>query len=334
MALLDSLNRRIKARVDDDDPEEYSDLSSSEQDGSDADSDKLEGSEAASDGGSDDEELSDSSAPEDTAIDASLNQISFGALAKAQASLGLSSSSSSNNRRKRKLSTDKEQGPSPLDDIRARIRATREEKSKSTASTTTSKDKKDLPHRSSKHAPTVQSSKHTVSRKRTVVDATAISGPKARDPRFDSVVLSHGTSNPQALGNAQAAAAKNYSFLNDYRDAELSSLKQQLAKAKNPAEKEQLKRTIRSMTDKIRTFERKQREKEVAARHRRRERDLIREGKKSTPYFLKKGDVKKEVLKQRYEEMGAKERQKSIVRRRKKVAARERREMPDMRRTG
>ncbi|KMU77126.1 hypothetical protein CISG_06164 [Coccidioides immitis RMSCC 3703] len=267
------------------------------QDGSDADSDKLEGSEAASDGGSDDEELSDSSAPEDTAIDASLNQISFGALAKAQASLGLSSSSSSNNRRKPKI-------------------------------------KKISPTAPPNTHPPFNPPSTPSPRKRTVVDATAISGPKARDPRFDSVVLSHGTSNPQALGNAQAAAAKNYSFLNDYRDAELSSLKQQLAKAKNPAEKEQLKRTIRSMTDKIRTFERKQREKEVAARHRRRERDLIREGKKSTPYFLKKGDVKKEVLKQRYEEMGAKERQKSIVRRRKKVAARERREMPDMRRTG
>lgn len=97
-------------------------------------------------------------------------------------------------------------------------------------------------------------------------------------------------------------------------------------------EREELKRKITSMADRMKTFERKQREVEVVREHKRKERELLKEGKKSQPYFLKKGDVKREVLKKRFEEMGAKERQKSIMRRRKKVASRERREMPAMRR--
>ncbi|WEW61945.1 rRNA biogenesis protein rrp36 [Emydomyces testavorans] len=330
MTLSSSLNRRIKAHVEEDDFEEFSDSSPSASDRSEVDSDEPEASsEPVSDEESEDEDedLSDTSGPENATIDTSLNQISFGALAKAQASLG------SAGKRKRDHKPEKESDPSPLHNIHRRFRAAREEKDgaeeeKPDPSTHEAREhhKKPLPHRSSKHAPTVQSSKLAVSRKRTVVDPGATTAPKPRDPRFDPVVLSHSTT--------QAAATnKNYSFLTDYRHAELAALKQQYAQNKDALEKEKLNLTIASMVDKWRAWEWKQRMKEVMAEHKRKERELIREGRKSKPYFLKKGDVKKEVLKQRYEEMGAKERQKSIERRRKKVAARERREMPAVRRT-
>src|SRR5204862_242336 len=107
----------------------------------------------------------------------------------------------------------------------------------------------------------------------------------------------------------------------------LAELRQQLAKAKTAGEKASLKHTITSLTDKQRAFEQKRREREVLAQHRKRERELIRKGKKSQPWFLKKGDARKEVLVQRYEGMSGKQRQRTLERRRKKVAGKERKEM-------
>ncbi|KAI1981243.1 rRNA biogenesis protein rrp36 [Ophidiomyces ophidiicola] len=322
MGLTDSLNRRMKAQPDTADGHDSEILSESS-----SDDDGVDSGNAGSGADSEVSESEDSegelrhSSPEHPDITSSLHEISFGALAKAQASLGRVG------KQKPTLARETPRGPSALDEIRQRIGALREEKS----ATPSSKKTHALPHRSSKHAPAVQSSKYAVTRKRMVVDHGA-GPPKARDPRFDTVVISHGASNSAAIGNAKAAANKNYAFLEDYRGSELASLKQQLTKTKNPLEKEQLKRTITSTADRMRAFERKEKEKEIVAQHKRKERELIRKGKKSAPYFLKKGDVKKEALKQRYEEMGARQRQKTIERRRKKVASRERKGMPDMRR--
>ncbi|EEP78225.1 predicted protein [Uncinocarpus reesii 1704] len=312
MALLDALNRRIKARVDEDDSEVFSE-SSSEQADIEVDSD-LEESESESGSEAEiqpDEESSDASASEPEDVNTTLNQISFGALAKAQTSLGHDTTT-----RKRAHTTT----TSPLDDIRARIRATRDEKASKPPSSSAKKETP--PTRSSKHAPTIQSSKHAVSRRRTVVDAGATAGPKPRDPRFDSAV--------QHTGNPHAA--KNYAFLDEYRSSEVSALRRQIAQSTDAAEQARLRRQLTSMADRMRAFERKRQAEEVVAGHRRRERGLIREGKKSAPFFLKKGDVKRKVLKKRYAEMGGKERTKSIERRRKKMASRERREMPATRR--
>lgn len=153
---------------------------------------------------------------------------------------------------------------------------------------------------------------------------------KSRDPRFDSVVLNHGNgkNHNSIVASTTAAANKNYAFLGDYRASELSSLREQLKKTKSPVEKEDLKRKITSMTDRQRAFESKQREQEVRSQHRKRERELIREGKKSQPYFLKDADVKREMLVQKFEGMGGKEKRRALERRRKKVAGKEKKEMP------
>lgn len=174
----------------------------------------------------------------------------------------------------------------------------------------------------------MQSSKYAVSRRRTVVEP--LNTVKARDPRFDSAVLNKGTGKDHLsiVASASAAANKNYAFLGDYRSSELSSLREQLKKTKSPAEKEDLKRTITSMTDRQKAFESKQREREVRSQHRKRERELIREGKKSKPYFLKDADVKREMIVQKFEGMGGKEKSRALERRRKKVAGKEKKEMP------
>lgn len=250
-------------------------------------------------------------------MQASLSNISFGALARAQASLGPKA------KRKSKLaqSTTNDGEPpaaSPLDDIRARIREAREQKRQGSSK---SKDS-EKPSRSSKHAPMVQSSKHPVTRKRTIIEPPA--ALKTRDPRFDPAVRSQS-------GRSEASQSA-YAFLDDYRAAELKEMKEKLAKTKDPRQKEALKRDIRSATDRLRTIENRRREKEVLAEHKKREKELIREGKKSNPYFLKKSDLKKQVLLKKYESMSSRQRAKALERRQKKLTAKERKEMPMERR--
>lgn len=221
-----------------------------------------------------------------------------------------------------KTLTDTPSTASPLDDIRAKIREAREQKREAQSSKDT-KDKK--PTRTSKHAPMVQSSKHAVSRKRTVVEPPAVA--KARDPRFDAAVMGH-----SGTGKNPDAANKAYAFLDEYRASELKDLKAQLAKTKNAEQKEALKRQIRSASDRMKSIANRKREREIQAEHKQREKQLIREGKKSNPYFLKKSDLKKQVMQKKYEEMGSRDRAKALERRRKKIAAKERKDMPMERR--
>ncbi|KAL7654891.1 rRNA biogenesis protein rrp36 [Aspergillus niger] len=338
MAISDLLNRRVRA-VAQDDEELYSDQSGSDQASDDLRSDES-GSESGSDGSldeddDDDDDVSqgdpedmddddddddeddedDNDDPQDD-VQASLSSISFGALAKAQASIGPKSKRSS----KASRTEDEPAAPSPLDDVRARIQEAREQKRQALAK---NKDSEKL-SRSSKHAPAVQSSKHAVSRKRTIIEPPSV--PKSRDPRFDPTVLSQGgRGNPQGTSNA-------YAFLDEYRRDELKQLKEQYAKTKNQEQKEALKRTIRSTQDRLRAMENRKREKEILAEHKKKEKQLIREGKKSNPYFLKKSDLKKQVLLKKYENMNSKDRTKALERKRKKTAAKERKEMPMERR--
>ncbi|KAJ9361531.1 hypothetical protein DTO027B9_692 [Paecilomyces variotii] len=339
MGLSDALNRRVRARPQEDE-EIYSELSASdesgeevsgseeeeadgtdvsdagseddEDDASQAQDDKSDNDSGDEDEDEDEDEVEEDGEEEEEDIQSTLNNISFGALAKAQDSFG-----------KRKKSSDTTSKPSntssTVEEIRARLREAREKKLKE-SSNSNGKDASKL-SRSSKHAPTIQSSKRAVSRKRIVVETPATAQP--RDPRFDPTVLS----NSGARSNPNAAN-KAYSFLDEYRASELKELKQQLAKTKNPAQKEELKRRIRSTSDRLRAIEDKKREQEIVAEHKKREKELIREGKKSKPYFLKKSDIKREMLKKKYEAMGSRERAKALERKRKKIAGKERKEMP------
>lgn len=222
-----------------------------------------------------------------------------------------------------KTATDAPSTASPLDDIRAKIREAREQKREASSKAQDTKDKK--PTRTSKHAPMVQSSKRAVSRKRTVVEPPAIA--KARDPRFDAAVMGH-----SGAGKNPDAANKAYAFLDEYRASELKELKAQLAKTKNAEQKEALKRQIRSASDRMKSMANRKRERDIQAEHKKKEKQLIREGKKSNPYFLKKSDLKKQVMAKKYEEMGSRDRAKALERRRKKIASKERKEMPMERR--
>lgn len=171
--------------------------------------------------------------------------------------------------------------------------------------------------RTSKHAPVELSSKKAVSRKREVVP---IQKRNHRDPRFDP------------LGGAvdEEKTKKNYSFLNTYRDSEISELRSAVRETKDNEGRETLKRTLLSMESRRKAQEMKEEQQEVLRKHRKEEKERIEHGKR--PFYLKKAEQKQVALITRFESMKGKQIDKVIERRRKKKAARERKGMPDARR--
>lgn len=173
--------------------------------------------------------------------------------------------------------------------------------------------------RPSKHAPSELSSKHAVSRKRCVID-----GPERgfRDPRFEPVT---GPLVPQKV-------EANYSFLDEYREAELSSLRSAI-KTSRPEDERQLsalKKEILRIESRKKAKERKDAEQEVIRRHRREERAKVIEGKK--PFYLKRCNVKEQAMVARFHTMKAGEIDKTLERRRRKKAQRDIKAMPEIRR--
>ena len=161
------------------------------------------------------------------------------------------------------------------------------------------------------------SSKKAVSRKRTVVATAKV---EARDPRFSS--LSGGL-------NANKVA-QNYAFLNEYRADEMRELKAQARNAKDGVVRERLKGELRVMEDRERARKKVEDERGVVREHRKKEAEAVKQGKK--PFYLKKADIKKQVLVKKFEDLGEKKAEKVMERKRKKKAARQRKAMPSSRR--
>ncbi|QKX60043.1 uncharacterized protein TRUGW13939_07185 [Talaromyces rugulosus] len=324
MAISEALNKRIRARHDEDEDDLATESSSNEEVDEPSDEDAEMNDNASDDSEKDDDDdekeedsMSESAGDENEAVQSEMRQISFGALAKAQDSIGKRKRGQSDSIKDTKVST--------LDDIRERLRKAREEKqqgSKTPNSTYAENSTKRPAARSSKHAPKVQSSKYQVTRRRIVVEPP--NAAKARDPRFDPTVA--------ATRHNEAAMNKAYSFLDEYRSSEIKQLKEQMAHTKDAALRDKLKRAITSAKDRQRAMDNKKHEQEVLGEHKKKERQLLREGKKSQPYFLKNSELKREVLKKKYESMGSKERAKTLERRRKKVASKEKKDLPWARR--
>ncbi len=171
--------------------------------------------------------------------------------------------------------------------------------------------------RSSKHAPTEVSSKKAVSRKREVVPITK---REFRDPRFEPL--------SGYVDESKIRAA--YSFLDDYRKDEMKELKAAIKIAKDEDAKEKLKRALLSMESKMKAQLRKQREQEILDKHRKEEKELVKQGKQ--PFYLKKAEQKKRVLLDQFSELKGKKLDHVIERRRKKQEGREKKKMPFKRR--
>jgi ribosomal RNA-processing protein 36 len=178
------------------------------------------------------------------------------------------------------------------------------------------KDHRDF-NRSSKHAPTEISSKKAVSRRREVVQ---VAKREFRDPRFEPL-----------SGDVDEAKVRGaYSFLDDYREDEIKELKSAIRTTKDEDAKEKLKKALMSMESKMKAQMRKQKEQEILDRHRKEEKELVRQGKQ--PFYLKKAEQKKRLLLDQFGELKGKKLDHVIERRRKKQEGREKKKMPFKRR--
>ncbi|KAF2128726.1 DUF947-domain-containing protein [Dothidotthia symphoricarpi CBS 119687] len=307
MPLSSTLARKLRAADDSSDGEDYYDVT-----------DRSSSASILETGAGGDVISSDGEGVGDDDM-VSISNVSFGALAKAQAAL------------------DKDHTPShasedKLEALRERLRQIKADKSKSTANKKTKPTPRDEGNggrgdsdsdaapkaRPSKHAPAVQSSKRMVSRKRQVVD---VKKPVSRDPRFENI--NGPLPDDNTIGN-------RYGFLDDYRKSEIADLRSTIRKSKNEGEKERLKRQLLPMESQQKTRENKEAQQHVIRNHKQKEKELVKQGKQ--PFYLKKSEQKKIALIDRFQNMKSKQRDHVIERRRKKVTAKERRNMPAERR--
>ncbi|KAG8532113.1 uncharacterized protein KY384_003750 [Bacidia gigantensis] len=226
--------------------------------------------------------------------------ISFGALAKAQATLGNPQRTNHNRSAGRKSQSSQYEK-----DIEALERRAGK------------KDTRDF-DRTSKHAPAELSSKKAVSRKRSAIP---VHHPDIRDPRFERT---SGSVNREQV-------RRNYAFLSTYRDGEIAELEAGLRKTKDANAREKMKKALLSLQSRKRTEESKEQQQEVLRTHRREEKEkVMKTGKK--PFHLKKSQIKERALLERFKGLKEKQIDKAIEKRRRKVTAKERKGMPIERR--
>jgi ribosomal RNA-processing protein 36 len=177
--------------------------------------------------------------------------------------------------------------------------------------------KKDSMKRDAKNRPMEMSSKRAVGRFREVVETPT---EKRRDPRFDQM---SGKLN-------QDLYEKSYEFLDKYKQDEEQMLKAQILKEKDPEEKERLQHTLTRMVSQ-RTANTEAKRKQAIKRERKRtEQELVKQGKK--PFFLKKSDQKKLELIDKFKQLGDKNVDKILEKRRKRNATKDHKKVPFKRR--
>ncbi|RDW70142.1 DUF947-domain-containing protein [Coleophoma crateriformis] len=293
-ALGEGLQRRVRARRESSEElESVGSAPSVEDVGSASDDESNDAEEEAQDEESDESSGSES----DEAGPDGAASISFGALAKAQASL---------NSKGNKTKASKKKGNS--DDTWENNEAKERKAGRD--------DKRDF-NRSSKHAPTEISSKKAVSRRREVIP---VAKRAFRDPRFEALAGDLNESKVQAA----------YSFLDDYRDDEMKELRAAIKQTKNEDDKEKLKRTLLSMESKKKADLRKKKEHEILDKHRKEEKELVKQGKQ--PFYLKKSEQKNRLLVEQFGELKGKQLDHVIERRRKKQEGKEKKRLPMARR--
>lgn len=299
------LERRVRPRREEEwEPESDVDGSSSADDavseeGVGGDDDQDDGS--ASSNESNPDSYGSEEEPDGPKFD--LSSISFGALAKAQASLPPS--------KKQKELSGKQDGEDGE-------KAPRPDKRSASSSTMSAP----APKRTSKHAPQEQSSKRPVSRRREII-ATETKRSAARDPRFDPV---SGT----AARLSETNASKAYAFLDEYRDKEIADLRAQVKKTKDWEKKEELKRQIMVIESRRRARKQKEEAERLLAEHRKKEKELVAQGKQ--PFYLKRSEQKKQLLVNRFAAMSKGQADKAMQKKRKKIAGKEKKELDSLQR--
>ncbi|GAB5372055.1 hypothetical protein AAMO2058_001632900 [Amorphochlora amoebiformis] len=165
-----------------------------------------------------------------------------------------------------------------------------------------------------KNAPEELSSKKPVSRFRQIMQRKKF---KPRDPRFDE---NCGALNPKMFRKA-------YSFVDDIKSEELRVMNKMMKKTRSKNNKSALKDAINKHKQAKKMQELKEKEREIRQEWEQKEREMVGNGKKQ--YFLKKSDVKKIMLAEKYLQLKKEGRlDKAMAKRRKKNASKDHRWMP------
>lgn len=163
--------------------------------------------------------------------------------------------------------------------------------------------------RKHKHAPSEQSSKKPVSWVREIPGFKKFKTAH-RDVRFDP-----------AFGKADLEEArKNYAFLDEYRESEISSMKEQLKQTQDTGARHRIKRELEVMQSRLKTLKDRDFESKILAEHR-----------PTNGYHLKRSEQRKIVLAEKFKTMKKKDINRAIERKRKKEAGKEKKALPTRR---
>lgn len=172
--------------------------------------------------------------------------------------------------------------------------------------------------RANKNRPREESSKKPVSQFREAVELKK--KEQRLDPRFDEEI---GTLNKEMFKKA-------YGFLDDIQQREKLLLQKTAKKTRNPNTKERAQRLLQRMESRKVAEEKEANVKALQREHRKAEAKLIGKGKK--PFYLKKATQKKIELMQKYSELKKSGKVEDFLKKkRKKNAARDRKQMPTIR---
>jgi len=150
---------------------------------------------------------------------------------------------------------------------------------------------KDEMKRDNKNRPREMSSKKTVKRYRDVVGVSAENKHEKRDPRFDSM-----------CGEFDEKIHKDaYRFVEDIKAKELSDLKKDLNTEDDPEKIKQIKYLIQRIENQNRERKKVEGMKQSEKEQKKRNRELIKEGK--APEFVSKEEKKNLKIVEKYEEL-------------------------------
>lgn len=171
----------------------------------------------------------------------------------------------------------------------------------------------------SKNRPAEMSSKRPVSRYREVVEGTKA---KFRDPRFDSM---SGTLN---AGHYETA----YKWMDEYKQEEIDQLKLKISLCKKDDVGQRMKdkfaRQMSRLKNELETKQRMEKRNNLKRKLRKDEKQRVVETGKR-PYFMKQRDVRKEELREKYDDLEKKGGlKKYMAKRRKKNASKDRKAIP------
>lgn len=170
--------------------------------------------------------------------------------------------------------------------------------------------------RENKNRPMEMSSKRPVYHSK---DTIPVKKKTTRDPRFDDL---SGEFNEHYFKT-------NYSFVFDIKAREKEKIKKKIKKEKNPEKKEELRNLLNRIEQQDQAEKQKDKRKELEKEWKKKEKSHVEHGKK--PYFLKKTDLRKLELAEKYKELQKSGKlEKYLSKKRKKTAQKEKKKLPLM----